>query len=171
MIKESLAHPAHESTNCGVEDQWAAKLERELERLKAARPRLRNRIARAENLLVTQLSVIKIGQCPIKVRVHRDGSRSYTVRSGSKLRRTYAVDPHTWSCNCPWQANGGTSCYHSIAAWALWRCYPPPSKWTQLVPPAPPVREPEGSDEPSLRSASLGRPERLDALAERLGVA
>ena len=60
-------------------------MERDIARLKTARPRLSSRIERAEHILVTQLSTAN-GSRPVKVRVHADGSRSYTVRSGCGSR-------------------------------------------------------------------------------------
>jgi hypothetical protein len=78
----------------------AETMERDIARLKSARPRLTSRIERAEHILVAQLCTAN-GSRPVKVRVHADGSRSYTVRSGSRLRRSYRVDPAAWSCSCP----------------------------------------------------------------------
>jgi len=84
-----------------VDKQSVAEImERDIARLKAARPHLASRIERAEHILVTQLSTSN-GSRPVKVRVHADGSRSYSVRSGSKLARSYAVSPATWGCACP----------------------------------------------------------------------
>lgn len=87
----------------------AEKMEKDLQRLRTARPALDSRISRAEHILVTQLSVSN-GTRPVKVRLHIDGSRSYTVRSGSKLRRTYTVEPSTWSCDCPDFRKRGKGC-------------------------------------------------------------
>jgi hypothetical protein len=50
-------------------------MERDIARLKSARPKLTSRIERAEHILVTQLSTTN-GSRPVKVRVHADGSRS-----------------------------------------------------------------------------------------------
>jgi hypothetical protein len=75
-------------------------MERDIARLKSARPRLASRIERAEHILVAQLSTTN-GSRPVKVRVHADGSRSYAVRSGSKLRRSYLVDQSSFSCEYP----------------------------------------------------------------------
>jgi len=77
----------------------AETMERDIARLKAARPRLTRRIERAEHILVTQLSTAN-GSRPVKVRVHADGSRSFRVRSGSKLGRSYRVDQTSWECEC-----------------------------------------------------------------------
>ncbi len=63
-------------------------IEREIARLKAARPRLSTRVERAEYIIATQLSTANGTVKPIKVRVHADGSRSYAVRSGAKLSQS-----------------------------------------------------------------------------------
>ena len=54
-------------------DAIAERVERELGRLRAARPRLAERISRAENILVTHLSCRR--QRVIRVRVDSDGRR------------------------------------------------------------------------------------------------
>ncbi len=71
---------------------YTDRIERELSRLRSARPQLAGRVDRAEHILVTQLSVSN-GTRPVKVRLHADGSRSYTVRSGSELSRSYYCGP------------------------------------------------------------------------------
>ena len=100
----------------------AETMERDIARLKSARPRLTSRIERAEHILVTQLSTSN-GSRPVKVRVHADGSRSYTVRSGSRLCRSYAVDPDAWSCDCPDHRRRQAACKHALACWVLERAY------------------------------------------------
>ncbi len=102
----------------------AENMERDIARLKAARPRLAGRIERAEHILVTQLSTTN-GSRPVKVRVHADGSRSYTVRSGSRLCRSYAVSPASWSCECPDHRRRQAACKHALACWVLERAYRP----------------------------------------------
>jgi len=99
-------------------------MERDIARLKAARPRLASRIERAEHILVTQLSTSN-GSRPVKVRCHADGSRSYRVASGSKLTRSYAVSPEFWSCECPDHKRRGAACKHALACWVLERAYRP----------------------------------------------
>ena len=99
-------------------------MERDIARLKAARPHLASRIERAEHILVTQLSVTN-GSRPVKVRVHADGSRSYRVASGSKLARSYAVSPATWGCECPDHGRRRAACKHALACWVLERAYRP----------------------------------------------
>ena len=97
-------------------DVVAEAVERELERLKAARPHLAERIARAENILVTHLSCRR--QRVIRVRI-RDGRARFLV-SGSK-GAVYVVDPGDWSCSCPDHHRRGVGCKHALACWALWR--------------------------------------------------
>jgi hypothetical protein len=97
-------------------------MERDIARLKAARPHLGSRIERAEHILVAQLSTSN-GSRPVKVRVHADGSRSYAVRSGSRLRRSYRVDPAAWSCSCPDHMRRQAACKHALACWVLERAY------------------------------------------------
>jgi len=92
----------------------AANMERDIARLKAARPQLVGRVERAEHILVTQLSTAN-GSRPVKVRCHADGSRSYTVRSGSKLCRSYLVSPESWSCECPDHRKRQAACKHALA--------------------------------------------------------
>jgi hypothetical protein len=96
----------------------ADTMEAELSRIRAARPALDSRISRAEHILVTQLSVSN-GTRPIKVRVAADGSRSYTVRSGSRLSRSYAVDPESFSCDCPDARRRGKGCKHAIVCYVF----------------------------------------------------
>jgi len=108
-----------------VDKQSVAEImERDIARLKAARPHLASRIERAEHILVTQLSTSN-GSRPVKVRVHADGSRSYSVRSGSKLARSYAVSPATWGCECPDHGKRRAACKHALACWVLERAYRP----------------------------------------------
>ena len=71
----------------------AEAVERELERLKAARPHLAGRIERAENILVTHLSCRR--QRLVRVRV-RDGRPRFLV-SGSG-GAVYVIDPASWEC-------------------------------------------------------------------------
>ena len=104
------------STFAGGLDTIAGRVEAELERLRAARPRLASRVSRAENILVTHLSCRR--QRVIRVRV-RDGRPRFLV-SGSG-GAVYVVDPAGWSCMCPDFHRHGKGCKHSIACWALWR--------------------------------------------------
>lgn len=97
------------------------RIEAELDRLRAARPALVSRIERAEHIIVTQLSTANGTHRPIKVRVHADGSRSFAVRSGSKLRRCYTVEAGSFRCDCPDARRRHAACKHGIAAYLLER--------------------------------------------------
>ncbi len=94
----------------------AERIERELERVRAARPALSSRISRAESIVVTHLSCRR--QRVIQVRI-RDGRARFLV-SGSG-GAVYVVDPATWGCTCPDHHRRGAGCKHAIACWALWR--------------------------------------------------
>ncbi|MGH3086280.1 MAG: hypothetical protein ACRDSJ_03040 [Rubrobacteraceae bacterium] len=117
MIESSVAYSA--PTNTVVD-----RIEREIARLKAARPHLRSRIERAEHILVTQLSTANGTHRPMKVRVHADGSRSFTVRSCSKLRKVYSVEAGSFRCDCPDARRRHAACKHGIAAYVLERALP-----------------------------------------------
>jgi hypothetical protein len=96
-------------------------IEREISCLRRARPHLATRIERAEHIIVTQLSTSN-GTRPVKVRIHADGSRSYTVRSCSKLRRVYTVRGGTLECDCPDArrlSETPPACKHGIACFVL----------------------------------------------------
>jgi hypothetical protein len=95
-------------------------MEQKLARLRDARPHLKSRIGRAENMIVVQLSVRGVHR-PVRVRVHADGSRTYAVRSGSELRGEYVIDPATWSCTCPDHRKRNAACKHSITCWVMER--------------------------------------------------
>jgi hypothetical protein len=88
----------------------AEAMERDIARLKAARPNLGSRIERAEHILVTQLSTAN-GSRPVKVRCHADGSRSYLV------------SPESWSCECPDHRRRQEACKHALACWVLERAF------------------------------------------------
>ncbi len=99
-----------------VVETIAERIERELERVRAARPALSSRISRAEGIVVTHLSCRR--QRLIRVRV-RDGRPRFLV-SGSK-GAVYVVDPASWGCSCPDHHRRGAGCKHALACWALWR--------------------------------------------------
>ncbi len=100
-----------------VVETVAGRIEQELARVRAARPSLASRVARAENILVTHLSCRR--QRLIRVRVDRDGRPRFLVNgSGGAV---YVVDPASWSCSCPDHHRRGAGCKHSIACWVLWR--------------------------------------------------
>ncbi len=102
----------------------AETMERDIARLKSARPQLASRIERAEHILVSQLSSANRSR-PVKVRVYADGSRSYVVRSGSKLCRSYLVDQTSWECECPDHKKCDAACKHALACWVLERAGKP----------------------------------------------
>ncbi len=89
-----------------------------LDRIKEARPSLASRVERAEHIITTQLSVSN-GSRPVRVRLHADGTHQYMVRSGSKLRREYVIDPLTWTCTCPDHEKRREACKHVIACFTL----------------------------------------------------
>ena len=97
-------------------EQIAERIERELERLRAARPGLSSRISRAENVLVAHLSCRS--QRLIRVRVNADGARFLVSGLGGAV---YVVDPSDWGCSRPDAHRRGKGCKHALACWALWR--------------------------------------------------
>lgn len=117
MIGSSVAHSAP------VVD----RIEREITRLKAARPHLSSRVERAEHILVTHLSTANGTHRPIKVRIRADGSRSYAVRSCSKLRKAYTVCGSGFECDCPDYRRRHAACKHGIACFILERALRRPS--------------------------------------------
>ncbi len=123
MIESSVAHSAPTNTVVG-------RIEREIARLKAARPHLATRIERAEHILVTHLSTANGTHRPIKVRVRADGSRSFVVRSGAKLRRAYTVEGSAFRCDCPNHRRRHAACKHGIACYILHRALRRPSPST-----------------------------------------
>ncbi len=119
MIESSVAYPTRTIT--GETHTVVDRIEREIARLKAARPHLSSRIERAEHILVTQLSTANGTHKPIKARVRADGSRSFTVRSGSKLRRAHTVGGSGFECDCPDHRRRHAACKHGIACYILER--------------------------------------------------
>ena len=105
-----------------VVETLAERVERELERVRAARPALSSCIGRAENILVTHLSCRR--QRVIRVRVGAAGARFLVNGSGGAV---YVVDPADWSCTCPDVHRRGKGCKHALACWALWRASARPS--------------------------------------------
>jgi len=103
-------------------EEIARLAEAELERLRAARPALASRIDKAEAIVCRQLGSLN-GYRPIRIAIHPDGGYSYRVMSDGKLGRSYDVDPHTWSCNCPDYRRREATCKHGIGCWVLERAY------------------------------------------------
>jgi hypothetical protein len=104
-------------------DELAARIERELERLKAKRPALAPRIGRAANLLVTHLACPR--QRVIRVRVRQGRPRFLVNGSGGTV---YSVDPSDWSCTCPDHHRRGGVCKHGLACYVLVRASRPAPK-------------------------------------------
>ncbi len=94
----------------------ADSVERELNRVRAARPGLASRVERAGGIVVTHLSCRR--QRVIRVRVREGRARFLVSGSGGAV---YVVNPGDWSCSCPDHHRRGAGCKHSIACWALWR--------------------------------------------------
>ena len=105
-----------------VVETIAERVERELARVRAARPALSSRVSRAEGIIVTHLSCRR--QRVIRVRV-RDGRPRFLV-SGSE-GAVYVVDPTSWSCTCPDAHRHGKGCKHALACWAMSRVGSPPA--------------------------------------------
>lgn len=99
-----------------VVETIAERVERELERVRAARPKLSSRVSRAEGIIVTHLSCRR--QRLIRVRVNADGARFLVSGSGGAV---YVVNPSDWGCSCPDAHRQGKGCKHALACWALWR--------------------------------------------------
>ncbi len=97
-------------------DDLAAKIEQELERLRAKRPHLSKRIDRAGDILVQHLSCPR--QRPIRVRVRQGRLRFLVDGSGGSV---YSVDPEAWSCSCPDFHRRDAICKHGIAVYVLVR--------------------------------------------------
>lgn len=93
---------------------YTDRIEQELSRLRSARPAMAARIDKGESLLVAHMSVAPSVR-PIRVVLHADGSRSYRVRSGSKLSKTYTVEGEGFQCPCP----ATKPCYHALACYVL----------------------------------------------------
>lgn len=105
-----------------VAQNIAESVERELDRVRAARPALASRVDRAANIVATHLSCRR--QRVIRVRV--SGGVARFLVSGSK-GAVYVVDPASWSCTCPDAHRHGKGCKHALACWALARAGGPPT--------------------------------------------
>jgi hypothetical protein len=86
-----------------VVETIAGRVERELERVRAARPGLASRVSRAEGILVTYLSCRR--QRMIRVRVSGGHARFLVASQGSK-GAVYVVDPASWECYLPGPSQG-----------------------------------------------------------------
>jgi hypothetical protein len=104
-------------------DRLAQALEREIERIREARPHLSSRLDRASNLLLLQLASPP-RQRPVKVRIGSDGRRPrFLVRSLTSGGVVYCVTANTFQCSCPdaLRRDQGRGCKHSLAVYILWR--------------------------------------------------
>src|SRR5215212_257837 len=101
-------------------EDLAALVEREIERIREARPHLSSRLDRASNLLLLQLASPP-RQRPVKVRIAADGSRRFLVSSTSSGGVVSSVDPATYACSCPDTHRRGRGCKHSLACFILKR--------------------------------------------------
>lgn len=119
MIDRSLPDPARVGSPRSRE-MIADAVERELDRLRQARPGLVARIDRAGQILLRQLS-LPPRQRPLRVRVRSDGrDRRVLARSMSEPDLVYTVDAESFECSCPDAAHhGGRGCKHGISAWIL----------------------------------------------------
>ena len=111
-----------------VVETIAGRVERELERVRAARPALSSRVSRAEGIVVTHLSCRR--QSLIRVRV-RDGRPRFLVCGSAGA--VYVVDPASWECSCPDAHRRGKGCKHALACWALWRASARPATHGYLL--------------------------------------
>ena len=99
-------------------ERIAEAVERELARIKAARPSLASRAERAENILVTHLSCRRARVIRVRVSGAAGGARFLVNGSGGAV---YVVNPSDWSCSCPDAHRRGKGCKHALACWALER--------------------------------------------------
>ena len=111
--------------------QMAEAVERELDRLWAARPHLSSRIERAGNILVAHLSCTGTRQRVIRVRV--GAGRQVRFLVNGSCGAVYTVDPAGWQCSCPDAHRRGKGCKHALACWALWRASARPALPTYLA--------------------------------------
>ena len=111
-----------------VVETIAERVERELERVRAARPALSSRVSRAEGIIVTHLSCRR--QRVIRVRMN--SGRAWFLGRGSG-GAVYVVDPSDWSCSCPDHHRRGKGCKHALACWALWRASARPATHGYLL--------------------------------------
>ncbi|PLS85065.1 MAG: hypothetical protein CYG60_14575 [Actinobacteria bacterium] len=122
LAPERAQETDHASPKQGP-DELARRIEAEIERLRAKRPALGERLNRAANLLVTHLSCRRQGV--IRVRVRQGRPRLLVSGSGGAV---YVVDPADWSCSCPDAHRRGKGCKHSLACYVLVRTSRPAPK-------------------------------------------
>lgn len=154
------------------------RAEAELRRVRAARPRLGSRCKRAEGILVSHLACGGSGGV-IRVRVRGGELVGFLVRGSGG--RVYRVQPGSWRCSCPDHHRRGKACKHALACWALWRAGRPATAAeaspAELTPAALQALADYYEEEQRRRDQVPGAelpvvsPDRLDELAERLGVA
>jgi SWIM zinc finger len=149
------------------------RAEAELRRVRAVRPHLGSRCGRAEDILVSHLDCGGTSGV-IRIRVRGEKLVGFLVRgSGGSV---YRVEPWgSWRCSCPDHHRRGKACKHALACWALWRASARPAAEAspaeipvELAPrrrSVGPARGRRGAELPVVS------PERLEELAERLGVA
>ncbi len=127
MTEQRVPRRAHQARPPKEEgpgyDALAARIEAEVERLRAKRPALGERIGRAEHILVTHLACPR--QRVIRVRVRQGRPRFLVNGSGGAV---YSVDPSDWSCSCPDYHRRDATCKHAIACYVLMRASRPAPK-------------------------------------------
>jgi hypothetical protein len=127
LSEKSIQHDARafcsvDARASGRED-LAALVEREIERIREARPHLSSRLNRAAALLVAQLS-LPAQTRPLRVRIGTHGHRPrFLVRSLTSGGVVYCVSPATFECSCPdaHRRGQGRGCKHSLAVYILLR--------------------------------------------------
>ncbi len=116
-------------------DRLADRIEAEIDRLRRKRPHLEERIDRAANIIVAQLSCRR-GR-PIRVRISPSGSARFLVNgSGGAV---YTVNPESWTCSCPDHHRRDAVCKHALACYVLNRAAQPAPLTTRVK-----VRECDG---------------------------
>ena len=124
MSNASIPHAARAARGSDARasdcEDLAALVEREVERIREARPHLSSRLDRAAALLVAQLSLPPQTR-PVRVRIAAGGKRRFLVRSTSSRGVVYSVDPATYSCTCPDAHRRGIGCKHGLCCFILER--------------------------------------------------
>lgn len=100
---------------------YAETIEKELARLAEARPHLSDRIGRAAQLVVVQLSSSPRNR-PIRCRIRKGGRCVVLVESLTSRGVVYEINPATWRCSCPdAHRRDDAPCKHSLAGWVVYR--------------------------------------------------